>query len=49
MEKNQPWTNHVVGETDGLHFAQKINLGIENSPGAQRFPFNNMEDFRFFG
>ena len=25
MEKNQPWTNRVVGETDGLHFAQKIN------------------------
>ena len=25
MEKNQPWTNRVVGETDELHFAQKIN------------------------
>ena len=25
MEKNQPWTNRVVGETDSLHFAQKIN------------------------
>ena len=25
MEKNQPWTNRVVGETDGLHFAQRIN------------------------
>ena len=25
MEKNQPWTNRVVGETDGLHFAQKID------------------------
>ncbi len=75
MEKNQPWTNRVVGETDDLHFAHKINpstlrrddangtiiypkhfhkalrryLGIENSPGAQRFPFNNTEDFRFFG
>ena len=75
MEKNQPWTNRVVGETDGLHFAQKINpntlrrddangtiiypkhfhkalrryLGIEDSPGARRFPFNNTEDFRFFG
>ena len=75
MEKNQPWTNRVVGETDGLHFAQKINprtlrrddangtiiypkhfhkalrryLGIEDSPGARRFPFNGTEDFRFFG
>ena len=25
MEKNQPWTNRVVGETDELHFARKIN------------------------
>ena len=75
MEKNQPWTNRVVGETDDLHFAHKINpstlrrddangtiiypkhfhkalrryLGVENSPGAQRFPFNNTEDFAFFG
>ena len=75
MEKNQPWTGRAVGETDGLHFAQRVNprtlrrddrngtiiypkhmhkalrhyLGIENSPGAQRFPFNNTEDFAFFG
>ena len=74
MEKNQPWTNRVVGETDGLHFAQKIHpttlerddangtiiypkhvhkalrryLGIENSPGAPRFPFGTIEDFAFF-
>ncbi len=74
MEKNQSWTNRAVGETDGLHFAQKINpqtlkrddangtiiypkhvhkalrryLGIEDSPGAERFPFNNTEDFAFF-
>ena len=25
MEKNQRWTNRVVGETDPLHFARKIN------------------------
>ena len=25
MEKNQPWSNRVVGETDELHFARKIN------------------------
>ena len=75
MEKNQRWTGRAVGETDGLHFAQRINprtlrrddtggsiiypkhvhkalrryLGIEHSPGAQRFPFNNTEDFAFFG
>ena len=75
MEKRQRWTGRAVGETDGLHFAQRINprtlrrddrsgtiiypkhvhkalrryLGIENTPGAQRFPFNNTEDFAFFG
>ena len=75
MEKDQPWTGRAVGETDGLHFAQRINpgtlrrddangtiiypkhvhkalrryFGIENTPGAQRFPFNNTEDFAFFG
>ena len=75
MEKGQPWTGRAVGETDGLHFAQRINprtlrrddrngtiiypkhvhkalrryLGIANTPGAQRFPFNNTEDFAFFG
>ena len=25
MEKNQPWTNRVVGETDELHFARRIS------------------------
>ena len=75
MEKNQRWTGRAVGETDGLHFAQRINprtlrrddtngtiiypkhvhkalrryLGIEHTLGAQRFPFNNTEDFAFFG
>ena len=75
MEKNQSWTNRVVGETDALHFARKIHpttlqrddangtiihpkhvhkalrryFGIENSLGAQRFPFHNTEDFAFFG
>ena len=74
MEKNQPWTNRVIGETDALHFAHKINpstlqrddangtiiypkhvhkalrryLGVEDSLGAQRFPFHNTEDFAFF-
>ena len=75
MEKNRPWTGRAVGETDGLHFAYRINprtlrrddrggtiiypkhvhkalrryLGIANTPGARRFPFNNTEDFAFFG
>ena len=75
MEKRQRWTGRAVGETDELHFAQRINprtlrrddqggtiiypkhvhkalrryLGIEHSAGAQRFPFNNTEDFAFFG
>ena len=75
MEKNQRWTGRAVGETDGLHFAQRVNprtlrrddrngtiiypkhvhkalrryFGIEHSPGTQRFPFNNTEDFAFFG
>ena len=75
MEKNQPWTNRAVGETDDLHFAHRTNpttlerddtdgtiiypkhvhkalrryLGIETTPGAQRFPFKNTEDFAFFG
>ena len=74
MEKNQSWTGRTAGETDGLHFAYRIDrrtlrrddrggtiiypkhvhkalrryLGIENSPGAERFPFNNTEDFAFF-
>ena len=25
MEKNQRWTNRVIGETDELHFARKID------------------------
>ena len=75
MEKNQTWTNRVVGETDALHFAHKIHpetlqrddangtiiypkhvhkalrryFEIEDSLGAQRFPFHNTEDFAFFG
>ena len=75
MEKNRRWTGRAVGETDGLHFAHKMNpltlrrddtggtiiypkhvhkalrryMGIEHSAGARRFPFNNTEDFAFFG
>ncbi len=75
MEKGQRWTGRAVGETDGLHFAQRVNprtlarddaggtiiypkhvhkalrryLGVEDSAGGRLFPFNNVEDFAFFG
>ena len=32
-----------------VHKALRRYLGIENTPGARRFPFNNTEDFAFFG
>ena len=74
MEKNQSWTGRAVGETDELHFTQKMDpgtltrddtdgtiiypkhvhkalrsyLGVGQTAGALRFPFNNTEDFPFF-
>ena len=41
MEKNQRWTNRVVGETDELHFARKINpttLRRDDAGGALIHP-----------
>ena len=41
MEKNQSWTNRVVGETDELHFAKKINptsLERDDSNGTIIYP-----------
>ena len=32
-----------------VHKALRRYLGIEHSAGARRFPFNNTEDFAFFG
>ena len=32
-----------------VHKALRRYLGIASTPGAQRFPFNNTEDFAFFG
>ena len=32
-----------------VHKALRKYLGIEDSPGAQRFPFHNTEDIAFFG
>lgn len=35
MEKNQPWTNRVVGQTDELHFARRIDpLTLQRSNGS---------------
>ena len=31
-----------------VHKALRRYLGIKNSAGAKRFPFNNTEDFAFF-
>ena len=41
MEKNRSWTNRVVGETDELHFAQKINpvtLRRDDAGGTLIYP-----------
>ena len=41
MEKNQFWTNRVVGETDELHFAKPINsstLERDDSNGTHIYP-----------
>ena len=32
-----------------VHKALRRYLGVKNSLGAQRFPFNNTEEFGFFG
>ena len=32
-----------------VHKALRRYLGVEDTPGARRFPFNNTEDFAFFG
>ena len=41
MEKNQSWTNRVVGETDALHFAKRINpttLESDDANGTIIYP-----------
>lgn len=41
MEKNQRWTNRVVGETDELHFARRLNpvtLGRDDADGVLLHP-----------
>ena len=53
-----PATLERVGDSDPngthiypkhIHKALRRYLGIENSPGAQLFPFSNTEDLAFFG
>ena len=41
MEKNQPWTNRAVGETDERHFARRINpatLERDDNAGTIIYP-----------
>ena len=41
LEKNQPWTNRVVGETDELHFAYRVdphNLRRDDQGGTIIYP-----------
>ena len=40
------WTG---GYPKHVHKVLRRYLGIANTPGAQRFPFNNTENFAFFG
>ncbi len=42
-------TNGTIIYPKHVHKALRRYLGIENTPGAQRFPFHNTEDFAFFG
>ena len=49
MEKNQPWTGRTVGETDDLHFAQKINpatLERDDTQGTIIYPKHVHEALR---
>ena len=41
--------NGVIIYPKHVHKALRRYLGVEHSPGAQRFPFNTTEDFAFFG
>ena len=41
--------NGTVIHPKHVHKALRRYLGIENSPGAERFPFRGTEDFAFFG
>ena len=40
---------NAEGYPKHVHKALRRYLGIASTPGAQRFPFNNTEDFAFFG
>ena len=41
MEKNRSWTNRVIGETDELHFARKVDprtLQRDDAAGTLIYP-----------
>ena len=40
--------NETIIYPKHVHKALRRYLGVENTPGAQRFPFNSTEDFAFF-
>ena len=43
------WRIYYRYLTHGYVAEVRRYLGIEDSPGAQRFPLNNTEDMAFFG
>ena len=47
LERDDP--NGIIIHPKHVHKALRRYLGIENSPGARRFPFADTEDFAFFG
>ncbi len=51
MEKNQRWTNRVVGETDELHFAYKVNpatLQRDDVAGTRIYPKHIHKALRYY-
>lgn len=47
VDDNDPNGTHI--QPKHVHKALRKYLGIEDSDGAKRFPFDNVEDFAFFG
>ncbi|MCY3621906.1 MAG: DUF1501 domain-containing protein [Gammaproteobacteria bacterium] len=45
----EPDDNGTLIHPKHVHKALRRYLGIEDSDGAQRFPFDNVQDFAFFG
>ncbi len=55
MEKNQPWTNRVAGETDERHFAYNMDpatlkrAGENNPNGTHIYPKHVHKALRRYG